>query len=87
MKHREYPTALKQAALARLGAGKSVAEVAQDLQFSTIPAQSAPTNLSSFSCLTHGVQFSGGWLFLQRINSHRQTRLPRKSSSAYGSAI
>jgi len=37
MKHREYPTALKQAALARLGAGKSVAEVAQDLQFSTIP--------------------------------------------------
>jgi len=25
---------------------------------STIPAQSTPINLSSFSCLTHGVQFN-----------------------------
>ena len=32
MKHREYPTALKQAALARLAAGESVAAVARDLQ-------------------------------------------------------
>ena len=32
MKHREYPTALKYAALARLAAGESVAEVARDLQ-------------------------------------------------------
>jgi transposase len=31
-KHREYRTALKQAALARLAAGESVAEVARDLQ-------------------------------------------------------
>ena len=32
MKHREYPTALTRAALARLAAGESVAEVARDLQ-------------------------------------------------------
>ena len=32
MKHREYATALKQAALARLAAGESVAAVARDLQ-------------------------------------------------------
>lgn len=32
MKHREYPTALKQAVLARLAAGESVAAVARDLQ-------------------------------------------------------
>ena len=32
MKHREYPTALKQAALARLAAGESVTPVARDLQ-------------------------------------------------------
>lgn len=31
-KHREYPTALKQAALARLAAGESVTKVARDLQ-------------------------------------------------------
>ena|SRR5580693_1829146 len=31
-KHREYRTALKQAALARLAAGESVSEVARDLQ-------------------------------------------------------
>ncbi len=32
MKHREYATALKQAALARLAAGESVAAVARELQ-------------------------------------------------------
>ncbi len=32
MKHREYAAALKQAALARLAAGESVAAVARDLQ-------------------------------------------------------
>lgn len=32
MKHREYATALKEAALARLAAGESVAAVARDLQ-------------------------------------------------------
>ncbi len=32
MKHRKYATALKQAALARLAAGESVAAVARDLQ-------------------------------------------------------
>src|SRR5438132_12289643 len=31
-KHREYPIALKQAAVARLAAGESVTEVARDLQ-------------------------------------------------------
>ena len=31
-KHREYPTGLKQAAVARLAAGKSVAEIARDLK-------------------------------------------------------
>jgi hypothetical protein len=72
MKHREYPTVLKQAALARLAAGESVSKVVWDLQLSTTPEQSTPANLSSFSCFTHGVEFSGGWLFLQRINSHRQ---------------
>jgi transposase-like protein len=32
MKHREYPIALKQAAVARVAAGESVAEVARDLK-------------------------------------------------------
>src|SRR6201984_1926801 len=32
MKHREYPLALKQAAVARVAAGESIAEVARDLQ-------------------------------------------------------
>ena len=32
MKHREYPIALKQAALTRVAAGESIAEVARDLQ-------------------------------------------------------
>ena len=31
-KHREYPIALKQVALARVAAGESIAEVARDLQ-------------------------------------------------------
>jgi transposase-like protein len=31
-KHREYPIALKQAALARVAAGESIAEVARDLK-------------------------------------------------------
>ena len=31
-KHREYPKALKQAAVARVAAGESVAEVARDLK-------------------------------------------------------
>src|SRR5215467_10213029 len=31
-KHREYPTALKQAAVARMAAGESVVAVARDLQ-------------------------------------------------------
>ena len=31
-KHREYPIALKQAAVARVAAGESIAEVARDLQ-------------------------------------------------------
>ncbi len=31
MKHREYPIALKQVAVARVAAGESVAEVARDL--------------------------------------------------------
>ena len=32
MKHREYPIALKQAAVARVAAGESIAEVARDLK-------------------------------------------------------
>ena len=32
MKHREYPIALKQVAVARVAAGESVAEVARDLK-------------------------------------------------------
>src|SRR5947199_7550952 len=32
MKHREYPLALKQAAVARVAAGESIAEVARDLK-------------------------------------------------------
>ena len=32
MKHREYPLALKQAAVARVAAGESIAEVARDRQ-------------------------------------------------------
>ena len=31
-KHREYPIALKQAAVARVAAGESIAEVARDLK-------------------------------------------------------
>jgi transposase-like protein len=32
MKHREYPIALKQAAVVRVAAGESIAEVARDLK-------------------------------------------------------
>jgi hypothetical protein len=74
MKHQEYPIALKQAAVARVAARESIAEVARDLKRpAPSPAQSAPGS-PVLIFLSHLGCSSTRWLFFhcicQRYSQH-----------------